>query len=258
MDHVSIGALRLSASYSGIFSAFAKAQAEMNPASKDKTAKAGTFSYAYADLAAVNEAVLGPLNRHGLAVVSAPAGLGPDGRVTVTTLLIHTSGEWMALDVSLKPLDEHPQKIGAVITFARRYGLQSLCGLAAEDPDANDTGTVHPAAKANARAYEEHQKRNAAAANPAASFDSIAAKALQGKKAWASEFEGLIFELSELAGAQAATEAKQAALAAAGMTADGNATDGQGSPERAKQALYAVYAALQRSKASGAKAEGVA
>jgi len=56
----------------------------------------------------------------------------------VTTLLMHTSGEWIEGKIKLKPVKSDPQGMGSAITYARRYAYQSIIGLAADDDDAND------------------------------------------------------------------------------------------------------------------------
>jgi hypothetical protein len=113
--------------------ALAKAQAEIGGASKSKTNP--HFKSAYADLAEVWEACRAPLAKHGLAILQPVSAQGP--MVTVTTLLTHASGEWISSDLTMTAQQNTPQGIGSCITYARRYALSSMVGVAPEDDDGN-------------------------------------------------------------------------------------------------------------------------
>jgi hypothetical protein len=118
-------------------SALAKAQMNFKAVPKGKTAKVATknggeYSYKYADLADAFEACRTTLADNNIAVVQAPAQ--PDkGVCTVTTMLIHSSGQWMRSTLALDARDATPQSIGSVITYARRYGLAAMIGLVTDD-----------------------------------------------------------------------------------------------------------------------------
>lgn len=112
--------------------ALATAQAEMEGAKKD--ANNPFFKSKYADLAAVWEACRGPLTKNGLAVVQTPSS-DEAGNVCVTTMLLHSSGEWIRDTVTMKPKENSPQGIGSTITYARRYALAAIAGVAPEDDD---------------------------------------------------------------------------------------------------------------------------
>lgn len=94
------------------------------------------FKSKYADLGSVVDAVMGPLNENGIAVVQLthPSHQG----VTVETLFIHESGEQMSAGQLYLPAPQQdPQKFGGALTYARRYALMSACGIAPEDDDGN-------------------------------------------------------------------------------------------------------------------------
>lgn len=112
--------------------ALAKAQAVMEGASKD--AMNPHFRSKYADLASIREACIGPLTANGLSVAQFPQADG--ARVTVRTLLMHSSGEFLEGELSATARDEGPQGIGSVITYLRRYALAAIAGVAPEDDDA--------------------------------------------------------------------------------------------------------------------------
>lgn len=115
-----------------IAAALAKAQGQMSGAVKD--AANPFFKSKYADLASVWDACRHPLTANGLAVVQSPSVEGM--RVSVDTLLTHTSGQWMRGTVSVTAKEDSPQAVGSCITYLRRYALQSFVGVAPEDDDA--------------------------------------------------------------------------------------------------------------------------
>lgn len=119
--------------------ALAIAQASIGTVTKDKTAKLGDkYSYKYADLASCLDAVREPLAANGLALVQGASGHG--NAITVTTRLLHKSGQWIESGLTLTAKDTTPQAIGSAITYARRYGLSALIGLAADDDDGQAAG----------------------------------------------------------------------------------------------------------------------
>lgn len=113
--------------------ALSKAQGEMGAAVKD--AKNPFYKSTYADLASVIEAIREPFSKNGLAY-SQLIGESDDHAI-ITTLLFHISGEFLSDTLKLKPVKNDPQGIGSAITYGRRYGLQAIAGLAAEDDDGN-------------------------------------------------------------------------------------------------------------------------
>lgn len=120
--------------------ALAAAQAAMSPAVK--RAKNPHFRSNYASLEDVIEAA-SVIHDHGIAFVQAPAIDIEAGLVTVTTRLVHTSGEWIECAASARPVgrgnnvDLSPQPVGSAITYLKRYGLQSLLGIPSADDDGN-------------------------------------------------------------------------------------------------------------------------
>ena len=86
------------------------------------------FKSKYADLAAIFDAARKPLSANGLAIVQT---IG-DG--VLHTRLLHTSGQWIA-SVHPLPMSGRPQEIGSALTYARRYSLSALIGIAADEDD---------------------------------------------------------------------------------------------------------------------------
>jgi len=119
--------------------ALAAAQGEISEAVK--TSENPFFKSRYADLAAVWQACRPVLSKHGLAVSQLSETRWTDGKlgVCMTTILMHSSGEFIASELTLYPKVADPQGIGSAITYARRYGLQPIVGVVAigEDDDGN-------------------------------------------------------------------------------------------------------------------------
>jgi len=92
------------------------------------------FKSKYANLESVIEAAHGALEANGLAVMKGPGPM--DGNcITLTTRLIHESGEWVETDFSLPAGKMDPQAAGSAITYARRYSLMAMLNMPAVDDD---------------------------------------------------------------------------------------------------------------------------
>lgn len=119
--------------------ALCKAQAEMKAAEMNST---NPFLHnRYADLGSVIEAARPVLAKNGLSFSQLVSGA--DGAVTVTTMLLHSSGQWLSSAISLPIFDEKgksmAQVAGSIITYLRRYSLSSILGIYAdEDVDGNE------------------------------------------------------------------------------------------------------------------------
>ena len=116
-----------------IATALAKAQAEIEGAKKDSTNP--HFKSSYADLASVWDACRKALTGNGLSVVQGP--VSDEGRVGVTTMLMHSSGQWLESTFFMRPTKDDPQGAGSALTYARRYALAAMVGVAPEDDDGN-------------------------------------------------------------------------------------------------------------------------
>jgi hypothetical protein len=126
--------------------ALASALAEIHNASKDS--KNPHFKSSYASLASVIDATKATLAVHGLVVVQAPGW--NDGRVTVTTRIVHASGEWIEATAEAPIAKADPQGVGSAVTYLRRYSLAALCGITQEDDD-GETASRRPAKPAPKR-----------------------------------------------------------------------------------------------------------
>jgi len=133
---------RSSETVAALASALAKAQAELtNP---EKSLRAiirtgrpgdGERSFRYAPLSSGLDIVRKTLGQHEIATLQTTAIDQSAGMVNLTTTLAHASGEWIASDWPVCPIAEtaNPQRMGAALTYARRYALFTLVGIAGED-----------------------------------------------------------------------------------------------------------------------------
>ena len=113
--------------------ALSKAQASITGALKDSANP--FFKSKYADLASVWDACREQLSANGLAVIQTTDL--DESAVTVVTTLAHKSGQWVRGRLRMVPVKADPQGIGSCITYARRYALAAIVGVAQVDDDGN-------------------------------------------------------------------------------------------------------------------------
>lgn len=124
-----------------IATALAKAQASMGKALK--SANNPHFRSKYADLGSVMDACLPALNEQGIALIQ-PTGEGEQGRYVETILIHGESGEQLSCRVPLIVQKNDMQGYGSAVTYARRYGLMTMAGIAPEDDDGNAAAKAAP------------------------------------------------------------------------------------------------------------------
>jgi hypothetical protein len=141
--------------------ALAKAQAEIANPEKSLTAtiespfpREGQRTFRYASLSTGLDIVRKCLGQHEIATVQSTTIDRDSGLIRLTTTLVHASGEWVSSDWPVCPASETaaPHRMGAALTYARRYALFTLVGIAGEDDlDAPDLPfqTVVPAPKSS-------------------------------------------------------------------------------------------------------------
>jgi ERF superfamily len=140
--------------------ALAKAQSEIANPEKSLTAtivspfpREGSRTFRYAPLSSGLDLVRKCLGQHEIATVQSTAIDGDSGLIRLTTTLVHASGEWVSSDWPVCPVSETaaPHRLGAALTYARRYALFTLVGIAGEDDlDAPDLSpAVVPLASQN-------------------------------------------------------------------------------------------------------------
>src|SRR6185437_14134869 len=121
-----------------IASALAKAQGELTNPDKALTASLRSplgdeRTFRYASLASGLDIVRKSLGQHEIATIQTTTI--DTGQIRLTTLLAHASGEWISSEWPVCPIAESatPHRMGAALTYARRYALFALVGIAGED-----------------------------------------------------------------------------------------------------------------------------
>src|SRR5215475_7505902 len=133
---------RSSDSIGAIAAALAKAQIDLANPEKSLVAtirspfpREGDRTFRYASLASGLDLVRKALGKHEIATVQTTSIDQEAGLIRLTTVLAHSSGEWISSDWPVCPVGETaaPHKMGAALTYARRYALFTLVGIAGED-----------------------------------------------------------------------------------------------------------------------------
>src|SRR6202048_2560387 len=133
---------RSSPSIGAIASALAKGQSELSNPEKSLTAtirspfpREADRTFRYASLASGLDIVRKSLGQHEIATIQTTSIDQATGLIHLTTILAHASGEWISSDWPVCASSETaaPHRIGAALTYARRYALFTLVGIAGED-----------------------------------------------------------------------------------------------------------------------------
>src|SRR5271169_5516724 len=221
---------RSSESIASLAAALAKAQVMLTNPEKSLTATVPTDRYdepgrtfRYAPLSSGLDIVRKALGQHEIATVQTTAIDQDTHAVSLTTMLAHSSGEWIASDWPVCALSEMatPRRMGAALTYARRYALFTRVGIAGEDDlDAPDLGG-HP----GENAPKAGNGMDGGKLNGAGAAGTLGAFA-KGRKPWtppkqplapdpsAVLRDRLLGELCSLASAEEATAWAQRALGA--------------------------------------------
>jgi hypothetical protein len=161
---------RASETIGALASALAKAQTELINPEKSLVAtiheegpRGREQTFRYAPLSSGLEIVRKVLGQHEIATVQTTSIDQAAGLVNLTTVLAHASGEWIASDWPVCPVTDtaSPRRMGAALTYARRYALFALVGIAGEDDlDAPDLHVAEPVDATGARAVSHHRPRS--------------------------------------------------------------------------------------------------
>jgi ERF superfamily len=115
-----------------------------------KTAENPHFKSKYVDLQSVVDATEDALNANGLMLLQSPESSEGDKMVSVTSRLIHVSGEWIEGTITLPSGNQSrydAQTVGSAITYARRYSYMGMLGIAPEDDDGSTAAGSHVVSK---------------------------------------------------------------------------------------------------------------
>jgi hypothetical protein len=107
------------------------------------------FKSKYADLESVWDACRSRLAENGLAVMQFPGLYSElDKSMSLTTILTHTSGEWISQEMSVPVTKADAQGAGSALTYMRRYALAAVVGVVQADDDGNAASSPKPVVKA--------------------------------------------------------------------------------------------------------------
>ncbi len=119
--------------------AFAKMQMELEQPLKN--ANNPFFKSKYVPLENVVDSITRASSKHGLSFTQFPSS-DENGNVTVGTMVMHESGEWIEYDpICLKPVKNDPQAVGSAITYAKRYALSAIFGITSDNDDDGNEAT---------------------------------------------------------------------------------------------------------------------
>lgn len=100
------------------------------------------FKSKYADLQSCWDSCRSLLTANGLSVLQTFVQDASGESVTISTTLLHSSGQWISGDLTMKPAKADPQGIGSAITYARRYALAAIVGIVADEDDDGNAATA--------------------------------------------------------------------------------------------------------------------
>lgn len=138
--------MKRSEQFNELAAALAKAQSEFLSIGKSKTVKFGATQYKYADLSEMIKATTPALSKHGLSITQELHPSEDDeNELILETTLMHSSGQWRS---SFYPIIRctKPQEQGSQITYARKYALQGVLNIAADEDDDGQIAATAPAA----------------------------------------------------------------------------------------------------------------
>lgn len=146
--------MKKSESISELAKAFAKTQQELKQPLKD--AANPFFKSTYVPLENVAESITETATKNGLSFSQEPSF--DDGMVTVTTLVMHSSGEWIEYaPLKMKPVKNDPQAFGSAITYAKRYALSAIFGITSDKDDDGNEATQPQKPQRQQRATKQAQ-----------------------------------------------------------------------------------------------------
>lgn len=133
----------MSPDISKLAEALAQMQGSVKSIKKNMKANVGKYSYAYADLPAIWDAIREPLVKNGLSISQLYSSEG--NILKMITLLIHSSGQWLKSTLCISIAGLKIQEVGSAMTYNRRYALSAILGISTdEDEDGAMANQVAP------------------------------------------------------------------------------------------------------------------
>lgn len=193
-----------------VHDALAAAQAELKNPEKKREADTGKYKYKYADIGDVLETVLPILAKHGISMTQPT--IIRDGSIILKTVLTH-NGQSIESEYPVCSLNGNHQAMGSAMTYARRYALTSLIGIAAvDDTDGEGAAPAGDGPRVKMTSAQAKQEINWAeiqasidGANTFAKLDNMAERVEERKGVWPDTYyhkarERIEFNRLELAG----------------------------------------------------------
>lgn len=115
-----------------------------NRVAKIPTKTGGSYSYKYADLSDIWDAIRGPLRMNGLAVTQQLCGPVGSPEVGITTTIWHESGQCDSSTIYVSSAGKNPQEVGSLLTYFKRYALSAALGISVDDDDDAGIATHAP------------------------------------------------------------------------------------------------------------------
>ena len=212
--------MRTSETTAEIGAALAAAQSSIEHVGKGKTVqiptKSGKITFKYADLGSLIDCVRAAFAEHGLSFMQniEPAQHG----LTVSTLVLHRTGEWVeGASVPVGANIADPKSVGSAITYARRYSLATIAGIAQVDDDGQAAAASPPKREAKPKADPLEARKQAARERVAALPDAKVGEL----RAWMQEqgISGRDMTAEQLAQVEKALATAEHEAEAAGVTA---------------------------------------
>jgi len=255
---------RSSKSIASLAAALAKAQIELvNPerslAATIRSDGGAEKTFRYAPLSSGLDIVRQTLGQHEIAIVQTTSVDQSAGTVNLTTVLAHSSGEWIASDWPVCAISDTatPHRMGAALTYARRYALFTLVGIAGEDdldapdliaPTVPDSGPDRPITSNRIAGHHGGRGAGGSAANRQSGKAHITAiKPVLDPQGSAALRDQLLKEVDRLSAADAATWARQIMTAKNSLAA--------ADARRVEDAFAAKMATLGSSEGEALKAQ---
>lgn len=237
--------------------ALAQAQADFEHALRTRDGQSGNQTYSYADLATVIDVCRPAMTSNGLSLMQRSMPLLPEDApgVRIQTLVLHKSGEWISDASTYVPAAGDAKSIGSAMTYARRYSLITMMGIAT-DADGDDDGTAAVASVQQTKAPADpgdvkHPPFGENAGKPLREISDKDLEWLVNKETRNPKFAASDERLREAARAVLAERTQTPATASQAAPAPGDPTDGPGAPlsplwrEALEQALVEHHPAVK-------------
>ncbi len=183
--------MRMSESIKEITVALIAAQGGLPKLSKDKINP--FFKHGYVGLETVMPEALAILNKNGMALTQT-VGTAEGGGTTLSTTILHSSGEWISDTQPLLLVKPDPQGQGSAITYGRRYAVMAMLGLVADDDDDGAAASPRDAAPQSRPQPRQQRQEPVSAAPPIDAHERKVRELEEGEQADGAQLMILKFD----------------------------------------------------------------